>query len=639
MDHSRPKRRRSLSSRFSLFTSILLLWVVAIVLAWDLIRHTLDWREFVLLAVAVGGVATVVSRFSIRMLSRPLVLLERGITSVGEGRLELIQVSPTGDEIESLGESFNRMIRALAASQEQIRQHQELLEERIRERTSELEKAMQGALVASQAKSEFLANMSHELRTPMNGLLGMLDLVLDGPVNGEDRENVEIAQRCAYSLLGLLNDILDLSKIEAGRMMLERVPFAVKTVLEECLLPHTASAHQKGIGLSYECAPDAALRVVGDPLRLRQIVNNLVSNAIKFTEGGSVRVKQTASRRSDGKAIIRVEVADTGGGIPADKLGLIFDKFTQADSSITRKHGGTGLGLAITKKLAELHEGTIRVESQVGKGSTFTVELAYDAVVEQSPVPVAAPATAAPTGKASLLLVEDNPVNQRVVLAMLRKKGYTIDVANNGQEALDMLETMGDKIDLILMDVQMPVLDGLETTRAIRRDSRWSHLPIIAMTAHAMTGDRERCLKAGMDAYLSKPVQTAHLIETIEKQLAANNGDRPVTPAQATPPARDQMGGGHPEVQAAARGLLQVFVQLAPDRVRKLEAAIESRDTSTLVAEARVIRVAARQLGNTGLGESAHRLEEAALREDFPAIVRHFATLRQEFDALIAVPA
>ncbi|MEO8097128.1 MAG: ATP-binding protein [Acidobacteriota bacterium] len=520
----RPQRFRSLASRFSFFTSAVLGWVVLIDLGWDLVQGRLVWDKVLVLLVAVGGVAFVISRFSLGLLARPLTLLEKGITSVGEGKLEPIQVSHTGDEIESLGQSFNRMIAALAASQEQIRQHQELLEERIQSRTAQLEKAMQGAMVASRAKSEFLANMSHELRTPMNGLLGMLDLVLDGPLEGEERESIEIAQRCSYSLLELLNDILDLSKIEAGHMHLEHVPFKVRNVIEECLRPQTAKALQKGVDLKFICGSGASLTVAGDPTRLRQIVNNLVSNAIKFTASGGVCVRQEAVRAADGLAVVSIAVSDTGTGIPADKLSLIFEKFTQADSSTTRKYGGTGLGLAITRRLVELHGGSIRVVSEEGQGSTFTVEIPFEVVIAETPVPVIQPqrirAVAAPRSEVRLLLVEDNPVNQKVVLAMLRKTGYCIDLANNGQEALEVLKKPESVYHAVLMDVQMPVLDGLEATRAIRKDRRWDKLPVIAMTAHAMSGDRERCLKAGMDAYLSKPLQSAQLIATIEKHLA-----------------------------------------------------------------------------------------------------------------------
>lgn len=637
MDQPRPKHFRTISTRFSVFTSAVLFWVVAISIGWDIREHNLNWLKFVVLVGAVGGVALVISRFTLRVLGRPLELLEKGITKVGEGKLEPIQVSRTGDEIESLGESFNRMIRALAASQEQIRQNQELLEERIQARTVELETAMQGALVASQAKSEFLANMSHELRTPMNGLLGMLDLVLDGSITGEDRENVEIAQRCAYSLLGLLNDILDLSKIEAGRMQLETVPFQLRGVIEECLRPQSAKAQQKNVALHFACSSGASLTVAGDPLRLRQIVTNLVSNAIKFTERGWVRVTQSAVVQQNGRAFVSLEVADTGAGIPQDKLALIFDKFTQADSSITRKYGGTGLGLAITRKLVELHGGTIRVESEVGRGSTFTVEIPFQVLQSESLEPAAKKeasiSLSEPTG-AHLLLVEDNAVNQRVVLAMLKKKGYAIDIANNGQEALEVLESAARPYDLVLMDVQMPILDGLEATRAIRRDGRWAALPIVAMTAHAMTGDKERCLKAGMDAYLSKPLQAATLIGTIEQYLKLG-----AKPRAAEDPQEERQDTLMPEDHALMRSMLQLFVQLAPDRMKKLQYAAEIRDAATILAEAKAIQVVARQLGSPTLLEGARRIEVAATANDFEGVLGQLQTLGREFDALAAVSA
>jgi CheY-like chemotaxis protein len=237
-----------------------------------------------------------------------------------------------------------------------------------------------------------------------------------------------------------------------------------------------------------------------------------------------VRVRLSISRLLDQRWNVVIEVADTGTGIPADKLPLIFEKFTQADSSISRKFGGTGLGLAITQKLVEIQNGHIRVESEIGVGSTFVVELPFEPASTPSQEEPAATRTAAAAGAPKsirLLLVEDNAVNQRVVLAMLRKKGFEIEVANNGQEAIDMLNRAEESYDLVLMDVQMPVLDGLETTRLVRRDPRWKHLPIIAMTAHAMIGDRERCLQAGMNAYISKPVQLAHLMVTIDQQLVA----------------------------------------------------------------------------------------------------------------------
>ena len=637
MGKPRIGKLRSLSSKYSAFTSILLLWVVATSLWWDIHLHTFDWTKGIILCGIVLGVAAAISRFTNRLLAKPLTLLEAGITSVREGRLEPIRVSRTGDEIEYLGESFNRMITALAASQEEIRQYQELLEERIRQRTQELEKAMHGALAASQAKSEFLANISHELRTPMNGLLGMLDLVLDSPVGGEQREQVEIAQRCAYSLLDLLNDILDLSKIEAGRMILEKVPFDLRSVAEDCVRAQSAKARQKGIELRYEYSGDVT-NVTGDPLRLRQIVANLLSNAIKFTEKGWVSVRQAVSASADGKLAMVLDVADSGAGIPAEKVPLIFEKFTQADSSISRKYGGTGLGLAITKRLVELQGGQIRVESRVGRGSTFTVEIPFETApaAEPSVEPQPEQRTAVPPSKqARLLLVEDNAVNQRVVLAMLRKKNYAIDVANNGQEALDKLERAAEPYNVILMDVQMPVLDGLETTKAIRRNNNWDNLPIIAMTAHAMIGDRERCLQAGMNAYVSKPVQQAGLIAVIEQYLASGTGQVAVSKASGV--ERILTDKLMQQDRALVSEMLRLFMEVAPERLQKLETAAARGDVQTLSEEAKRIGAAAEHIASTSLGQLARSIGDAAAQGDFGAVKADVEALRREIRSLEAL--
>ncbi|HSP66498.1 MAG TPA: ATP-binding protein [Bryobacteraceae bacterium] len=624
---------RSLSSKYSVFTSILLLWVVATSLWWDIHLHTFNWTKGLVLCGIVLGVGAAISRFTNRLLARPLTLLEAGITSVREGRLEPIRVSRTGDEIEYLGDSFNRMIAALAESQDQIRQYQELLEDRIRQRTQELEKAMHGALAASQAKSEFLANISHELRTPMNGLLGMLDLVLDSNVGGEQREQVEIAQRCAYSLLDLLNDILDLSKIEAGRMILEKVSFDMRSVAEDCVRTQQAKAAQKNVDLRFGYTGEA-LSVIGDPLRLRQIVFNLLSNALKFTEKGWVQVSQSVSKGADGSVRMVLEVADTGSGIPADKLPLIFEKFTQADSSISRKYGGTGLGLAITKRLVELQGGRIRVESRAGQGSTFTVEIPFEIAPVLAPTVElpAQKATASPASRQTrLLLVEDNAVNQRVVLAMLRKKEYKIDVANNGQEALEKLQASTEAYSLILMDVQMPILDGLETTRAIRRNPGWNHLPIIAMTAHAMIGDRERCLEAGMNGYISKPVQQAGLIAAIEQFLASGPG---VPAPQASGVERILTQKLMQQDRALVSEMLRLFMEVAPDRLEKLETAAALGDAETLAEEAGRIGAAAEHIASTSLGQCARSIHDAAVRGDFGAVKADVEALRREIQSL-----
>ncbi len=357
----------------------------------------------------------------------------------------------------------------------------------------------------------------------MNGIIGMLDLLLEGELAPEQAEQLQTAQSCAYSLLTLLNDLLDLSKIEAGKMTLEKIPFDIRGTLDECMKAHYPRAAQNRTALRSEVSPDVPEQVVGDPLRIRQILSNLISNAVKFTQAGTVDVLVDSGFSGQAGFWLQFKVEDSGTGIPADKLALIFDKFTQADGSVSRKYGGTGLGLAITRKLVEMHGGEIYVKSEVGRGTTFVAKLPCDIAIDEqgdgrSIERLAAAPADATLSLIRILVVEDNQVNQKVVTTVLRKRGYSIEVASDGTEALAKLEK-STGFDLILMDVQMPVLDGLEATRLIRKDPRWKGLPIVAMTAHAMSGDMERCLEAGMNGYISKPVHPSQLLETVDGYL------------------------------------------------------------------------------------------------------------------------
>lgn len=533
---STPRRPAgaSLSRRYSLFTGFLLSYVVFLFVAFDVWSRAFSPVKTFILALAVFLIAAAIARYTNRVLARPLHYLHEGITAVREGRLEPIQVSRTGDEIEFLGKSFNAMIGQLAASRYEIQQYQELLEERIRQRTRDLEEASRKALAASQTKSEFLANMSHELRTPMTGVLGMIDIVLDTGLDADQREHLLIAKNCANTLLALLNDILDLSKIEAGKMDLEEVPFNLPEFVAECVNSFRPRAEQKGIALTLAVTPAVPARIVGDPLRLRQVLNNLLSNAVKFTDEGGVAVRVDAARGAHPPALL-IQVRDTGIGIAAEKLATIFDEFTQADGSISRRYGGTGLGLAITRKLVEIHRGQIAVESSPGKGSTFLVSIPLQPQASQAENRPDDAGCAGPRSglrsagaQATILVVDDNPVNQKVVAAMLHRHGYHVEIANHGGEILDALDRR--PADLILMDLQMPVVDGFEATRILRGHSCWSRVPIVAMTAHAMNRDHDRCIEAGMDAYVPKPVNRVQLITAVEAQLGSTRSLEPPVP-------------------------------------------------------------------------------------------------------------
>ncbi len=386
-----------------------------------------------------------------------------------------------------------------------------------RQAQRDLRVARDAAEAASRAKSDFLANMSHEVRTPMNGIIGMTGLALATHDTGEMREYMQVVKRSAESLLEIINDILDFSKIEAGKLALEVVDFDLRQTVREALLVLMPRAQEKGLALRVDVGAEVPSSVKGDPTRLRQVLLNLVSNAIKFTERGEVRVQLACAGNGSQQTTVTFRVHDTGIGIAADKLRSVFAAFTQADTSTTRKFGGTGLGLTISQRLVRLMGGELKVESSLGKGSVFHFALPYEmgGAPAEPRLALADAATERETTAMRVLLVEDHPVNQMLAIRLLEKWGHTVVLAQNGQEALDCVAS-GEVFDLVLMDMQMPVMGGIEATQRIRqlesaRGGGAKPIVIVAMTANAMQGDRELCLNAGMNDYLSKPIQQQDL--------------------------------------------------------------------------------------------------------------------------------
>ena len=514
------------------------------------------------------------------------------------------------------------------------------------EAQAELMGARDEALEAARAKGAFLATMSHEIRTPMNGVLGMSELLTDTTLTQEQQEFADSIRSSAEALLNVINDVLDFSKIEAGKLELEATEFRPRGVVDEVATILAVRAHQKGVELICSVEDEVPVVAVGDPGRFRQILTNLVGNAVKFTAEGEVEIRVSVVDVQGDSETVRVAVRDTGIGIPSPAIEHIFDSFSQADGSMTRRYGGSGLGLTIAKSLTEMMGGAMAVESQVGKGSTFSFTARVTRAANQYLVdPMDARSNEGPDAGGELgtvrddllanrrvLLVEDNPVNQAVARAMLGKLGCYVDLAENGVAAITAYGRA--TYDVILMDGQMPEMDGYETTRRLRLlesgaateagldDGRPAHVPIVAMTAHAMKGDRERCLEAGMDDYLSKPFTRGQLADVLHRCLADGPTEVPDTAADRGGDASTHDGGVVDdatlnELRAldrdgsgdSLRYVLTLYLDKSPQLMTRLAEAVEAGDAVAMGNLAHSSKSASANVGATKLSTLCESLE------------------------------
>ena len=582
------------------------------------------------------------------LISSPVTALTRHILWIRKtGDLSQQLNSHRQDEIGTLSSEFDKLAFELRTAQE------------------ELEAARDQALALSSAKSEFLARMSHEIRTPMNGVLGMIELLNSTHLNDTQKRYAATIQDSADSLLDIINDVLDFSKIEAGKLRIEKLTFDLHAFLSDTVESLSGLAEQKNLSLKYDAPPGLALAVQGDPFRLRQILTNLLGNAIKFTERGSVRLCVAVEDLDDGHADIHFSIVDTGIGITASKQKKIFDSFAQEDGSTTRRYGGTGLGLAISKQLVEIMGGDLTVESEPGHGSVFSFSLRMAASLDSDFSASAQTLqrgifkrTVEPVVHRSLqghvLLGEDNAVNQAVAIGMLEAMDVKVTVASNGKEVAGKFAS--GSFDAILMDCQMPVMDGFQSTNAIRRleaESGDKAVPIIAVTANALAGDREKCIAAGMNDYLSKPYTMERLYNVLSKYLpgetmSPQGASEDATTEYSAPEPRNSTMAIDPgalnelsQIQRRGSGdlverVVLAYLESSATLIAELQSAVESSDAKSVRTSAHALKSSSANVGALHLAELCKQMEDKGREESLPNTDILQRRIQQEYERVVA---
>jgi signal transduction histidine kinase/CheY-like chemotaxis protein/HPt (histidine-containing phosphotransfer) domain-containing protein len=512
--------------------------------------------------------------------------------------------------------SMCRRQSALEFTESELRHTREGLEQTVEARTSELKVAKEAAELATRAKSEFLANMSHEIRTPITAMVGFADMMLDPDQTQSDRvDGLQTIRRNARHLLDVINEILDLSKIEAGRMTVEKLVTEVPPLLSDVLSMMRPPALEKGLDLKLRFSGPIPRKVVTDPVRLKQILMNLVSNALKFTPRGQVEILVSFDSSA---GALNFDVTDTGIGISQEQMPRLFEPFTQADGSTTRRFGGTGLGLTISKRLAQMLGGDISIRSEVGVGSTFTARIAgagdgsgeYCRLEDALMVPQAGPGLSFESIRGRVLLAEDGKDNQRFISAMLRKAGLEVVIAENGRIAVE--KALSEGFDLVLMDMQMPELDGYAATSRLR--GRGFSAPIIALTAHAMAEDRGKCIQAGCTDYLAKPIDRKLLIETVSRYLKETRSIQDAALAMPAPAA-----SASNEIVSTCDGdpvmaeVLPEFIANLPHEVASLESLLADQDLAGLRQAVHQLKGAGGSYGFQGLSDAAAVAEQSLI--------------------------